>query len=500
MPLIEKEEALKVLRAYNPWWTSGKISPSFVKKLRRTAYYQAMSLVAAKRLNRAILLSGPRRVGKTTILYQIGDQAINGGIDPANVLYLTLEHPILKLLPIDEILDLYAQTIAGDGPCVVLLDELQYVDRPTRWLKILVDRFPNWHIVATGSASITLKNKDPESGVGRWVEVSVPTLSFFEYLLLRQYEAEDRKPPMFRSDLLPMDLAELKANERQSILSSLKPFQKSLGTFLLQGGFPEPALQEDMQLAQRLTREDIVDKVLKRDMAAFYGVRKLQELEKLFVYMCLHTGSVLDVEQIGSQLKISRPTVYALLSALEGAHLVRPLGSFRNTGKKILKRRTKWYIADASMRNSVLLRGRDLLNDPQEMGIVMESAVINQLSTYAHPVRPNIGYWQDNKSKEVDLVMDVPDGDCFAIEVKYRDTVHLPQDEGIYRYLAIKPTASGTVVVKDATDFEKRIVTARDGRQLQVALIPAHVFLFLIGHAEYQRNQAATPRLRFSKK
>ena len=72
-------------------------------------------------------------------------------------------------------------------------------------------------------------------------------------------------------------------------------------------GFPEPALTDDLTRCQRLLREDIVDKVLKRDMTAFYGVRRVLEIERLFLYLCYHDGGILDIPTIcGRPLSLTR--------------------------------------------------------------------------------------------------------------------------------------------------------------------------------------------------
>lgn len=475
-----------MLRGFNPWWTTGRIPDPFLKKLKRTPYFEVEKILDVAGLKRAIVLSGPRRVGKTTILYQIANSAIHERrINSSQVLYLTLEHPVLKLMPIDEILNIYDREIAPAGQEKwVLLDELQYIDEPTKWLKILVDQHPDWKIIVTGSASIVFRSKDKESGVGRWVTVLVPPLSFYEYIALRHEERNNVTPPEIPELVNPLNLGALDSANRQQLLSRLKPLKREFDTYLLQGGFPDTALQEDLSLAQRLLREDIVDKVLKRDMAAFYGVRKLQELERLFVYLCIHNGEVVNEKTISNELNISRPTVSSLLRNLEGAHLIRPLSGLSLTGKKALKGRVKWYLADPSIRNAVLLRGTEMLNDPRDLGMVVESVVINQLATYSYPTRPRLGYWKDRKGREVDLIIDTPTKKRVAVEVKYRENPRIGSDDGITRYLESDSEAQGIVVTKDAEDFETKVVTG----ERSVTLIPAYVFLYILGHFERRRH------------
>ena len=90
--------------------------------------------------------------------------------------------------------------------------------------------------------------------------------------------------------------------------------------YLLRGGFPEPALTDGLTRCQRLLREDIVDKVLKRDMTAFYGVRRVLEIERLFLYLCYHDGGILDIPT-GSTPRAGRKSISSPGSASDWCHL-----------------------------------------------------------------------------------------------------------------------------------------------------------------------------------
>ena len=490
--LISKIEILRVLKAYNPWWDEKDIPPAFVKRLRRTPFYEVLKLLNNKALKRAIVLPGPRRVGKTTILYQIADYFIREeSFDAKNIIYLTMEHPILKLMPIDQILELYEEEVVTEKgrEKIVLLDELQYIDEPTVWLKLMVDGHPNWKMIVTGSASITFKNKDLESGVGRWVHVPVPTLSFFEYVLLREYEKNDKKAPMFAKAWKATILGDLSSEEKKFLTDSLKPLQEEFNNFLLVGGFPESAMLDDPALAQRLLREDVVDKVLKRDMAAFYKVRKLQELEKLFVYLCLHSGSMMNEQTISGELKITRQTLDSLLNCLEGAHLIRKIVGVDITGKKVLKGKTKWYVVDSSMRNAVLLKGKDSLQDPTDLGLMVEAATVNQVASFTYGSTPRLGHWHGKKEKEVDLVVEGSKYTPIAIEVKYRGNYELKHNEGICEYLSQKNKAVGILVTKNTQDFGVKLFNM-NGKIITITQIPAYIFLYMMGHYEFKLNQA----------
>jgi len=113
-------------------------------------------------------------------------------------------------------------------------------------------------------------------------------------------------------------------------------------------GFPETARHADVSFCQRILREDVVERVLKRDMTALFNVRNVNALERLFIYICLYTGSILDVQTCANALKMQRSTIDNHLELLEQANLIHRLPPVEIGGKKILKARNKVYLGRCS--------------------------------------------------------------------------------------------------------------------------------------------------------
>ncbi len=90
MAIVNDEQVIKVLRKYNPWWRTPSAIKEESKPQKRLAYYEALNTLMHKSIRRFAVLSGMRRVGKTTILYQIIDHLIDEGINPKNILMLPL--------------------------------------------------------------------------------------------------------------------------------------------------------------------------------------------------------------------------------------------------------------------------------------------------------------------------------------------------------------------------------------------------------------------------
>lgn len=473
--LVDRSEVLRILQGFNPWWGGGR-APK-VPKFRRIAFQSCKKLLDDTHLRRAIHLSGPRRVGKTTILLQLVESLLADGRDGKSVLYLSLDHPFLKLLSLPEVLRLYHENIFPEGkPVVLLLDEVQYEDNWELELKQLIDHKAYYRILATGSASVVQKQKLAESGVGRWVKVTIPTLSFFEFVHLRGEPLPPIKDTLRPNDLFgkkPADLVQLGAHFR-----ALMPL---FTRYLLVGGFPETAAMSDVALCQRLLREDVVERVLKRDMTALFGIRNVNELEKLFIYLCLHTGDILSVKNCASSLGTTAVTVQNHLEALEQANLIYRLAPVSMGGKTVLKARYKVYLVDAALRNAVLLRGEEISKNPEEMGTIVETTVLRHLAAYYYRDTPQLAYWRDPKTElEVDMIVKSP-AYVIPVEVKYRQEAGIGEKAGIVTYCLAENVPRAYWITQRERDLD--VVTVSGG-ETKILRVPAHIFTYLIGQAE----------------
>lgn len=471
---FDRSEIIGILHGFNPWWTS---RPWPAPEFRRLAYGACRSYLDNPTLRRAILLSGPRRVGKTTLLQQLAASLIQEGHNPRGILYLSLDHPVLKLLSLRDILTLFHSDIQAEGkPVVLLLDEVQYSREWETEIKLLVDHRPAYRIVATGSASVVHKEKLAESGVGRWVTVPVPTLSFYEFVHIRGEQMPD-----MADNFRPKDLFGLSLADQSRIAAQLRPLLPLFNRYLLVGGFPETARQSDISLCQRLLREDVVERVLKRDMTALFGVRNVNDLEKLFIYLCIHTGGILAHATVASALDTSAATVGNHLTLLEQANLIYCLPPVRTGGKKTLKARNKYYLVDAALRNAVLLRGEEVLTNSDDLGLIVETTVLRHLYAYHYRDTPEIAYWRDAASnKEVDIIVRSP-AYHLAVEVKYKEKAALEKNGGLAVYCTSEQIKQAYLVTKQETDFG---VATLEGAPTQVLKVPAHILCYLLGQAE----------------
>lgn len=475
----EPNEILGVLAGFNPWWSGQQTSPP---PFRRMAYHRSRFLLDHPRLHRAVMLSGPRRVGKSVILHQIAEDSLREGRDPRSILHVSLEHPVLKIPNLLEILRLFHGHIHPAGqPALLLLDEVQYSPDWEICIKGLVDQHPEYRILATGSASLAARKALSESGAGRWATVHVPTLSFYEFTQL----ATGANPDM-PGGLTPWSLPDLDAPLRLQVAAALRPLLPLFQRYLLLGGFPETALLDDVFLAQRLIREDVIDRVLKRDMTSLFGVRNVAELERLFVYLCYHTGGVFQAATCAGELGVNAQTVNNHLDLLEQAHLVYRLNPYAIGGKQLLKPRQKIHLVDAAIRNAILMRTESVLQDAAEMGAIVETSVLRHVIAHGQDHAFEIAYWRQPKGgrddgPEVDAILRLPDK-VVPIEVKYRETAALEAKGGLATFCRMASIGSGYLITKSEAAFGP---AGLEGQSTRFMKVPAHIFTYLTGMAEH---------------
>jgi predicted AAA+ superfamily ATPase len=476
--IASKAELFAVLRQYNPWWSGGHFPD--LPAWRRAAFREIMAWTANPPAGRALLLSGARQVGKTTLFLQTIDELLAQGIAPTNILYATFDHPLLKLIGLDALVKLWREfEPAREGQEFLFLDEIQTSKDWQIWLKLQVDFEKRRRIAVTGSAT-PLVVAGQESGVGRWQTIRLATLSFFEYLQIRRLS-----PVALPAVNSLRELFSWKKIEFTHAAESGRPLTGLFHEYLLRGGFPQSALVESVPLAQKLLREDIVDKVLKRDMTALFGVRRVLELEQVFLYLCLHDGGLLNLPQLCSTLELKRPTVSSFIELLETTHLIYRLLPF-GYGKQVLRARPKIYLADAAIAPGVLLKGKALLEDTDALGRAVETAFFKHVFTRFYAQSVGFSYWRGKQEREVDIIADL-NGRLVPFEIKYRSPRHTGWGDlkGLISFCAERNVENAYVITQDATDFEVMQIE-NAGVKTRLLKIPAPLACYWLGRSELE--------------
>jgi uncharacterized protein len=169
------------------------------------------------------------------------------------------------------------------------------------------------------------------------------------------------------------------------------------------------------------------------------------------------------------------------LISLEQANLIYRLPPAATGGKKVLKARYKIYLVDAALRNAVLLRGEEILKDPQEMGTIVETTILRHLYAYYYQDTPEIVYWRDAATdKEVDIIVKSPNY-ILPVEVKYQQNAALSEKDGIVIYCRQENVPHAYWVTQSEEHFG---VMQFPNLATKFLKLPAHIFAYLLGQAE----------------
>ncbi|AGA70627.1 putative ATPase (AAA+ superfamily) [Desulfitobacterium dichloroeliminans LMG P-21439] len=479
MALVSEEQVIKVLQHYNQWWKEPEKIQSLTKPQKRVAYNEAMKFLTHPSIRRFVVLSGARRVGKTTIMFQMIEDLLKQGVAPRNILYITFDNPLVKLISIDDVLNIYESLYPIEGKKYLFFDEVQYTNNWELWMKVLYDSRQDICLTATGSASPIIQKGAADSGAGRWTMLKIPTLSFYEYCELLQL----KERPALNSNIHLSELANLTKGEFAELANVFSPLVQHFNRYLLIGGFPELVLSDDDTYAQRLLREDVVDKVIKRDVLTLFNVRNPLLMEKLFLYLCINSSGIFNAQTATKELgNISVTTLENYLEFLEKSNLIYRSNPIDVGSKGALKGRPKIYVADPAIRNAVLMIDNVQSNE-REMGIMVETAVFKHFVSFYEGKTAKIGYFRKLKDnqKEVDVVIDQPAGKVLC-EVKYRNDSSVLASDAVVT-LASDPNSQVTsafIATKKLTDYG----ASNHDTQVPVVRIPALILLYLLGKAD----------------
>lgn len=482
MAIVSDEQLIKVLRQYNPWWRSPAEIKELSKEERRLAYYEAMKMFRHKTIRRFVLISGARRVGKTTIMYQMIESLIDEGINPKNVLYVSFDNPIIKLAGVEKVLTIYESLYPLDGTRYIFFDEIQYTENWELWMKVIYDSRKDIRLVATGSASPLPEKAAADSGTGRWSTLKIPTLSFYEYCRLLKMEE-----PILAAGFKLTELVKMTSAELGDLMARFTPFEGHFNRYLKVGGFPELALSDDDSYAMRMLREDVVDKVIKRDVLSLFNIRNPLLMEKLFLYLCINSSGIFSVTTAAKELdNTSVTTIDSYINALEMSNLIYISKPTDVGSKGALKGRPKIYIADAAIRNAVLMID-DILTDEPALGTMVETAVYKHVISHFQEKSVEVGYFRNakNNQKEVDVVIKLPH-EKILCEVKYRNNSHISASDAIVELCKDKKSkvTSAFLVTKRIDDFG----IAKHETKVPILRIPAIAFLYILGREDEDQN------------
>lgn len=356
------------------------------------------------------ILLGMRQVGKTSLLYLIIDFLIKKGIPESNIFFFSLNdialleafnknHKELEIF-------IEKQQMNKNHRVYIFVDEIQYMENPTMFLKYYADKFSNYKFFVTGSSSFEIKNKIKESLAGRKKIIQINPLSFKEFLEFQNTNSNSIKKVS--------DILEIKNFEIDHLTKEI--LQTKLDEFLTFGGHPKVALLDnaDLKIAEL---KDIYSSYIQKDIKDLANIENISGYNSIIQILASQIGNLLNLSEVSSTLDLDLITLKKYIFILNNTFVSYSVKPYSKNKRKEISKMPKIFIEDLGIRNMILndFRKLELRND---LGAMAENLVFNELLK-SLDIQEELFFWRTLSKSEVDFVYK-KENEIIPIEVKYK--------------------------------------------------------------------------------
>lgn len=343
---------------------------------------------------RVIILTGPRRVGKSTILHNICKKW-------GNYLFLDGDDPAVRTMLDTPNYEQIKQLIGGHK--LVFIDEAQRIRNIGLTLKMVHDRMEHVQLVVSGSSSLDLGNHQQESLTGRKWEYSLYPISWEEFY--------------HHTDFLTLT--------------------QQLENRVIYGMYPDVIMNpgEEEEILKELTRS-----YLYKDILSLTGIKKPDILEKLVMALAYQIGSEVSYNELSQLLGIDKNTISSYIELLEKAFVIYRLNPYSGNQRNEIKTHRKIYFYDTGVRNAVINNFNPLALR-SDKGALWENFVINERMKYLsyHNKGVRSYFWRAIQGGEIDLLEQRNEA-LHAYEIKWNSAKKFKQPVSFSKYYSAEFT------------------------------------------------------------
>ncbi len=455
---MDKEFLISYLKERNYWWQTKNVTLSD-KGILRSGYLDKIQ--ESEKLERIICLSGIRRSGKTTILYQYIDHLLKT-IQPQKVIYVRIDDLIGKIDSIHDILNTYHE-LTGIDPSrekvYFLLDEIHMLRGWQLQLKYYIDAHAKCRFIISGSSKTLLYLDSSESLAGRIRFTDVFPLTFREFLEFNNITLAEMSPQK-----PGIDSFEDIEKAYYSIIEHKQTILYYLSQYFDTGGYPEWFKVRDLVQWHRTIVEDYFALILFKDIVSVFRVKDPLLLEKLVQDIAAISTNRFTYKGLSERLDVDRETLKLYLYYLQSSMMVFVADVYVPSKKAAEKLAKKLYFWEEGLRRALTLDRDD--------GKAAENIVAWHLIKKGRESKPFFEpyYWKNKY--EVDFVYD-DSLKVIPVEVKYKEHPKNADMRGLIEFMEIKDLNPGIVVTKDT--FKRDEFQGH-----RVLFIPIWFFLLLI--------------------
>lgn len=445
---MDLEEIIRILPVMNPWWSSGSVPSWAAPETRRKEFHDLMKAVQQERIP---VLAGLRRSGKTTIMYQAIEELIHQGVPPKNIIFTSMDNLAFQDMGPEAIIDVMEahRQLAGpvdEGSSYYFFDEVQYIPDWARALKTVWDRKTGDRYVVSGSAGLIVKGASGESLVGRATTLELGPWDLEDWTRLSGSDATGVGFLELMDGPSPLE----SVGGLQGLDALRRMVSDRVARYLVVGGLPQAAMTEEAIPYLKYLFEDVVERVLFRDIPSMYDIRRPSKLARLLYVIADKSGHPLTVDGLAKALGLRHETVESYIEHLLASRVVLELYPL---GSEYVRSRSgrKFYLADTGIQNAVMNKDTGILSDPQDMGHLAEQAVAVHLSRLARRHWARLSFGHRHKGTEVDFVLE-KGGALYVFEGKYKGSPRPRELRSVARYAEGVRARRAIVVTRDTFD------------------------------------------------
>ena len=351
-----------------------------------------------------IVIHGARQVGKTSILMVLQAEL---QAQAERVVYIDLEDSrYVRILNrgVDEFLDYLSEEghdlqayRLGGKKLFVMVDEIQYLENPSSFLKLLADHHHYIKLIVSGSSSFEMKSKFKDSLVGRTVNFEIYPLSFEEFLEFRGIAFVPA--PAY---------SEKKTAELQSAYTE----------FALYGGYPKIVLTSDVAIKEKYLQQ-IIDTYIRKDIRDLADIKDVTKFNQLVEILASQSGNLLNMAELSNTCNLARQTVERYLFLLEQTYIIRLVRPFSQNLRTELTKTPKIFFHDTGLMQMLWFKRLQ----KEVLGPVFETSVFGEL-TKRYGMN-SVLYWRTTSKQEIDFIARSAEK-VFPVETKLRFPGGLP--------------------------------------------------------------------------
>jgi len=338
------------------------------------------SIIKNLKPNKAIILIGARRTGKTVIVKSIEKKVkkktlfLNG--EDFNTIELLKERSVSN----------YSRILSGIE--LLIIDEAQSIPEIGKIIKLIVDEIKGIKVIATGSSSFDLQNISGDPLTGRSTNFNV----------------------------FPFSISEIKEHEK------VADIYQQINERLIYGSYPELYFIKN-NTDKQLYLQNIINSYLLKDIISFDGIKNSSKIFDLLKLIAFQVGNEVSYNELSRNLGISKNTVEKYLDLLSKAFIIFRLGGYSKNLRKEVVKNNKWYFFDTGIRNGIIGNFNEV-NLRNDIGELWENFVISEMiKNNSNKLKfENFYFWRTYDQQEIDLIVEKNlDINCF--EIKWKETI-----------------------------------------------------------------------------